>query len=266
MKILFIGDIVGEPGRLMVERTLSRIVLQHQIDCVIANAENSAAGFGITPKIAERFFQSGIHVLTGGNHIWDKKEIHSYIAEEPRLLRPANYAEGVPGAGSYVCTVDTRSGGAEKIGVIHLAGRIFMAPADCPFRTADREIEKVRSETSVILVDFHGEATSEKKAMGWYLNGRVSAVVGTHTHVQTADEEVLPGGTAYITDIGMTGPSESVIGIDREIAIRKFLTQMPVRFEPAMGPAILSAVIIETEPSGKSRSIRRLQISERRDG
>lgn len=262
MRILFIGDIVGEPGRGIVERTLPRLTQQHRIDLVIANGENAAAGFGITPKIAEQFFNLGIGVITGGNHIWDKKEILPFIAGEPRLLRPANYPADSPGLGSILLSVDTRHGGIEKIGVLHLAGRIFMAPSDCPFRSADREIDKLRSETGTIIVDFHGEATSEKRAMGWYLDGRVSAVIGTHTHVQTADEEVLPGGTAYISDAGMTGPTRSVIGIRKEIAIQKFLSQMPHRFETADGPAVLSGVIVETEGSGKARTIQRLQIEE----
>ena len=266
MRILFIGDIVGEPGRKMVERTLSRLVQQHKIDCVIANGENAAAGFGITPKIVGQFFKAGVHIITGGNHIWDKKEILEFIDTEPRLLRPANYPAGVPGKGSLVYQIDTRQGGLEKIAVLHLLGRVFMFPSDCPFRTADQELEKLRAETLTILVDFHGEATSEKRAMGWYLDGRVSAVVGTHTHVQTADEEVLPGGTAYITDVGMTGPTDSVIGINKETAIKKFLTQIPRRYEPAEGPALLSGVIIETTLAGTSRSIQRLQISEQFNG
>lgn len=262
MRILFIGDIVGEPGRKILERTLPRVTQQYKIDCVIANGENSAAGFGITPKIAEQFFKMGVSAVTGGNHIWDKKEILPFISDEPRLLRPANYPPDVPGKGSVVLTVETSDSDAEKIAILHLVGRIFMAPSDCPFRSADLEIEKLKNETTTILVDFHGEATSEKRAMGWYLDGRVSAVVGTHTHVQTADEEVLPGGTAYITDVGMTGPTRSVIGIQKEIAIQKFLTQMPHRFETAEGPTVLSGVIIETTAGGKSRSIQRLQITE----
>jgi metallophosphoesterase (TIGR00282 family) len=266
LRILFIGDIVGEPGRKIVERILPRLVQQHKIDCVIANGENAAGGFGITPKIADQFFKTGIHVITGGNHIWDKKEIYDYISTEPRLLRPANYPAGVPGKGSLIFTIDTFAGGAGKIAVLHLLGRAFMFPTDCPFKTADREIEEIRKETRTILVDFHGEATSEKKAIGWYLDGRVSAVVGTHTHVQTADEEVLPQGTAYITDVGMTGPTDSVIGVKKEIAIKKFLTQVPQKFEPADGPAVLSGVIIETAPGGASRSIQRLQIAEQFDG
>ena len=262
MKILFVGDIVGEPGRKIVERVLPRVLQQHKIDCVIVNGENAAAGFGITPKIVEQLFKAGVDVITGGNHIWDKKEIITFINDEPRLLRPANYPSEVPGRGSIVLTVDTQDSGFEKIGILHLVGRVFMSPSDCPFKTADAEIGKIRSETSTILVDFHGEATSEKRALGWYLDGRVSAVVGTHTHIQTADEEVLPGGTAYITDVGMTGPTRSVIGIEKEIAIKKFLTQMPHRFETAEGPTVLSGVIIETATSGISRSIQRLQISE----
>ncbi|MEW6335280.1 MAG: TIGR00282 family metallophosphoesterase, partial [Thermodesulfobacteriota bacterium] len=212
MKILFIGDIVGKPGRRAVRELLPGIVEDHRIDLVIANCENAAAGFGVTGEVIEELQDCRIDVLTSGNHIWDKKEILEIIEGCDRLLRPANYPAGAPGRG---CLVMTAPGGL-RVGVINLAGRVFMHPLDCPFRTADREIGTLKSRADVIIVDMHAEATSEKIAMGWYLDGRVGAVVGTHTHVQTADERILPGGTGYITDAGMTGPFDSVIGIRRE--------------------------------------------------
>ena len=257
LKILFIGDIVGEAGRKIIAKHLNGLVRDHGIELVIANGENAAAGFGITPKIAEDLFFSRVHVLTSGNHIWDKKEIQDYIEREDRLLRPANYPEGVMGAGSIILKTDT----GIKVAVLNLMGRVFMGMWDCPFRTFRREYTRLRSETPVIIVDFHAEATSEKTAFGWYVDGEVSAVVGTHTHVQTADEQILPKGTAYITDVGMAGPTDSVIGIHKEMVIEKFLTQMPKRFDVATGPAILSAVVLEIDPaSGQARSIKRLQI------
>ncbi|HLG43783.1 MAG TPA: TIGR00282 family metallophosphoesterase [Nitrospirales bacterium] len=257
MKILFIGDIVGEPGRKSVARQVPRLVGQRGVDLVIGNAENAAGGFGITPDIARELFKAGLHVLTSGNHIWDKKEIIDYIREEPRLLRPANYPEEAPGHGSVVVT--TTSG--EKVGVMQLMGRVDMPTVDCPFRVGRRVLETLRREAGTIIVDMHAEATSEKMAMGWYLDGEVSGVFGTHTHVQTADERILPKGTAYLTDIGMTGPVDSVIGIKKEIAIEKFLTQMPRRFEVASGPCVFSAVLLEVDTAvGKAVSIDRLRI------
>jgi hypothetical protein len=257
MKILFIGDIVGEPGRKSVARQVPRLVGQRGVDLVIGNAENAAGGFGITPDIARELFKAGLHVLTSGNHIWDKKEIIDYIREEPRLLRPANYPEEAPGHGSVVVT--TASG--EKVGVMQLMGRVDMPTVDCPFRVGRRVLETLRREAGTIIVDMHAEATSEKMAMGWYLDGEVSGVFGTHTHVQTADERILPRGTAYLTDIGMTGPVDSVIGIKKEIAIEKFLTQMPRRFEVASGPCVFSAVLLEVDTAvGKAVSIDRLRI------
>jgi metallophosphoesterase (TIGR00282 family) len=257
VNILFIGDVVGEPGRKILSRHLDRLVRDHHVDMAVANIENAAAGFGITPRLAEEFFQMGIHVLTSGNHVWDKKEIIEYIGKEDRLLRPANYPEGVPGFGSVV--LKTPSG--PKVGVLNLMGRVFMGMFDCPFTTYRREVQRLRRETPVILVDFHAEATSEKRAFGWYADGEVSAVLGTHTHVQTADEQILPGGTAYLTDAGMTGPTQSVIGIDTPMVIEKFLTQMPKRFDVAKGPAILSGAVVNVDPeSGKARSIQRVQI------
>jgi len=207
MKILFIGDIVGSPGREIVADRLADIVQTRQIDLVIANGENSAAGFGITPRIAEQLFAAGIEVLTGGNHIWDKREILEFIQHEPRLMRPANFPEGNPGSGLYLGTA--RNG--VPYAVIDLQGRVFMVSNDCPFRAADRELARIPPEVRVIFVDIHAETTSEKIAMGWYLDGRVSAVIGTHTHVATADEHVLPGGTAFQTDVGMTGPHDGII-------------------------------------------------------
>lgn len=259
MNILLIGDIVGASGRNILARRLSELVVKHQIDFVVANGENSAGGFGITPKIAEELFHLGIHVITTGNHVWDKKEIIEYISQEPRLLRAANYPLGVPGFGSTVVSL----GDEWDVAVLHLMGRVFMAAIDCPFQAARREIERLRSETALIVVDMHGEATSEKQAMGWYLNGKVTAVIGTHTHVQTADETVLSGGTAFITDVGMTGPYESVIGIKKEMVINKFLNQMPARFEVAGGGSMISAVVIHADPkTGRALGIERLQVKD----
>ena len=259
MKILFIGDIFGEPGRKTVARQVPRFVGERGVDFVIANGENAAGGFGITPDIAKELFKAGVHIITSGNHIWDKKEIIEYIDDEPRLLRPANYPKGVPGCGS---TVTTASNG-EKIGVLQLMGRVSMPTLDCPFRVGREEVDRLRTEVSCIVVDMHAEATSEKMAMGWYLDGTVSGVFGTHTHVQTADERILPKGTAYLTETGMTGPSESVIGVKKELAIEKFLTQMPRRFEVAAGPCIFSAVLFEVDVAlGKAVSIERIRLQD----
>src|SRR2546422_1161715 len=219
MRILFIGDIVGSPGREIVRERLADIVAQQKVDLVIANCENAASGFGITPRLVEELLAAGVEVLSGGNHIWDRKEIFEYMAQEPRLLRPANFPDGNPGSGLYL--------GAAKNGVryavLNLQGRVFMTPIDCPFRTADRELARIPSGVSVVIVDIHAEASSEKMAMGWYLDGRVTAVIGTHTHVPTADEQILPGGTAFISDVGMTGPHAGIIGMDRDGIIKKFL-------------------------------------------
>ncbi|MEK7307100.1 MAG: TIGR00282 family metallophosphoesterase [Nitrospirota bacterium] len=257
MNLLFIGDIIGEPGRMILARKLGGLIKSEGIDLVVANGENAAGGFGITPKIAKELFDQGVDVITSGNHVFDKKEIVDYIKKEGRLLRPANYPEGVAGSGSII--VETRT--YDKVGIIHLMGRIFMLPIDCPFRTARQEIARIKRETRAIIIDLHAEATSEKMALGWYLDGEVSAVIGTHTHVQTADETILPKGTAYITDAGMTGPINSVIGIRKEEAIDKFLTQTPRRFEIAGGPSLLSGVIVDIDPlEGMAKSIRRIQI------
>ena len=258
MNILFIGDIFGKPGRDIVRRVLPALVEQRQIDIVIANGENSAAGFGITGDIADTLFGYGIDVLTSGNHIWDKKEVLDYIPRQPKLLRPANFPAGVPGRGSYLAR--TRTG--EPVGIVNVMGRVFMTPLDDPFAVAVREIEALRAKARVILVDFHAEATSEKVAMGWHLDGRATAVLGTHTHVQTADDRVLPKGTAYLTDVGMTGPHDSIIGVITEAALGRFLTSMPAKFEAATGPGRLNAVIITADPaSGKATRIERLNMS-----
>jgi hypothetical protein len=234
---------------------LPRLRTELEVDLVVANVENAAAGFGVTPALARGFLDGGVDVMTSGNHIWDRKEIIEYIVKENLLLRPANYPRGTPGVGSVVIKA-----GAEKVGILNLQGRVFMAAIDCPFLTADEEVARLRAETPVVVVDMHAEATSEKQAMGWYLDGRVSAVVGTHSHVQTADERLLPGGTAYVTDLGITGPIDSVIGIAKEQAIQRFLTGMPNRFEPARGRARVQGAVIRIDPeSGHALGIERVQ-------
>jgi hypothetical protein len=256
MKILLIGDVVGKKGRQIVASVLPEIKKKECIDLCIANGENLAGGFGITVKVADQMYATGVDVITGGNHIWNKKEIYSIIEEDERLLRPLNYPSGVPGRGSNIYSVNNT-----RICVINLCGRIFMENLDCPFRTVIAEIEEIHKQTSNIIVDFHAEATSEKIAMGLYLDGMVSAVIGTHTHVQTADERVLPKGTAYITDVGMTGPKDSIIGIKSETIIKKFLTLMPLRFEvQKKGIGIFCGVIVEIDDTtGKALSIKRIQ-------
>ncbi len=257
MKVLFIGDIFGEPGRRAVARAVPKLVAQRQIDIVIGNGENAAAGFGITPELAEELFDLGLAVITTGNHAWDKKEILDYFPREPRLLRPANYPSGVPGNGSVV----VESAGGEQLGVLQLMGRAYMPTLDCPFQVAKKELAVLKKRVASVIVDIHAEATSEKMAMGHYLDGEVVAVVGTHTHVQTADDQIFPKGTAYLTDIGMTGPLHSVIGVKKELAIEKFLTGMPRRFEVASGPAVFCAVLIELDARlGKALSIERIRI------
>ncbi len=259
MKILFLGDIIGKPGRQAAERSLPRLITRFGVDLCVANCENSAAGFGLTPKVFEELKAMEIQVLTSGNHIWNKKEVYQLLDEQKNLLRPANYPPGVPGRGS--CVVSTASG--EKIAFLNLMGRVFMHPLDCPFRCAEAEVERLRHETPVIVVDFHAEATSEKIAMGWFLNGKVSAVLGTHTHVQTADETILPGGTAYITDVGMTGPRDSVIGVKKEIIIEKYLYQIPQRFDTANGPTLLCGVLLDLDAgTGRANHILRLRLED----
>jgi metallophosphoesterase (TIGR00282 family) len=264
MRVLFVGDIVGSPGRQIVQDRLADIVAQRQIDLVIANGENSASGFGITPRLADELLGMGIEVLTGGNHSWDRKEILEYMPHQPRLLRPGNFPEGVAGSGSYVGVAKN----GVKYAVLNLQGRVFLTPIDDPFRKVDAELAKLPPDVAFVFVDMHAETTSEKVAMGWYLDGRVSAVVGTHTHVTTADERVLPQGTAYITDVGMTGPHAGVIGMDREGIIKKFLDGLPARFEVASGDVQMNCVLIETEDGGernragrlRARSIERLRL------
>jgi metallophosphoesterase (TIGR00282 family) len=262
VKILFIGDIFGRPGRIIVKQRLGELVAQRKIDLIIANGENAAAGFGITPPLAEELFETGIDVITTGNHIWDKREIVDYFemhsgngnSQARRVLRPANFPAGMPGWGVY----QGRKGKLEYA-VLNLQGRIFMSPIDDPFHGADRLLGEIKAK--VILVDMHAEATSEKMALGWHLDGRVTAVVGTHTHVPTADERVLPNGTAYITDVGMTGPYESVIGVKKELVVGKFLNSMPVRFEAATGDVRFCAVVITCDEStGRASQIERVMI------
>jgi metallophosphoesterase (TIGR00282 family) len=232
MRILFIGDIFGRPGREIVRRALPALVERESLDFVIANVENSAAGFGVTGDIANAILSYGVDAMTTGNHVWDKKEVLDYMPRQPKLLRPANFPAGAPGRGSYLGR--TRSG--EPIGVVNVMGRIFMQPIDDPFAVVLKEIESLRGKARVIVVDMHAEATSEKVAMAWHLDGRATAVFGTHTHVQTADERILPKGTAAMTDVGMTGPHDSIIGVVTEAALGRFLTSMPAKFEPATGP------------------------------
>jgi 2',3'-cyclic-nucleotide 2'-phosphodiesterase len=254
MNILFVGDIFASPGRRIVADHLHDIVATNAIDLVIANGENSAGGFGITPSLSEELLALGIDVLTSGNHIWDKREIYDYFGQQPRLLRPANYANGLPGKG--VIVVKARNG--VDCAVINIQGRTYMPATDCPFRKMDQILGELDPAVKARFVDFHAELTSEKMAMGWYLDGRVSAVVGTHTHVPTADTRILPGGTAYQTDAGMTGPYHSVIGVDTEVILRRFLTSLPVRMEPAKGSVELHSVIVQVDDAtGKAMAIRR---------
>jgi metallophosphoesterase (TIGR00282 family) len=258
LRILFIGDIFGKPGREIVRRAVPALVEQRDIDFVIANVENSAAGFGVTGDIADAILGYGVDVMTTGNHVWDKKEILDYIPRQQKLLRPLNFPAGVPGRGSYVGR--TRTG--ETVGVINAMGRIFMTPLDDPFASLAREIESLRSKTRIIIVDFHAEATSEKVAMAWHLDGRATAVFGTHTHVQTADERILPKGTAAMTDVGMTGPHDSIIGVVVDAALSRFLTSMPTKFEAATGPGRLNAVIVTADQAtGRATAIERLNLS-----
>lgn len=243
MKVLFIGDIVGSPGRHIVRERLADLVQQRSIDLVIANGENSASGFGITPRIVEELLQLNIEVITGGNHSWDRKEIMDFMPHEPRLLRPANFPEKNPGTGLFLGTAKN----GVKFAVINLQGRVFLTPIDDPFKKADALLHALPPDVLFVLVDMHAETTSEKVSLGWYLDGRVTAVVGTHTHVTTADERVLPNGTAYITDVGMTGPHDGVIGMERAGVLKKFIDAMPARFEVASGNVQMNAVLIETE-------------------
>jgi metallophosphoesterase (TIGR00282 family) len=258
VNLLFIGDIFGKTGRDLVQRALRPLVDRFDITLVIANAENSAGGFGVTRETGEAILKAGVDVMTSGNHVWDKKEALDYIEMEPRLLRPANYPHGVPGCGSLIA----RTAQGDEVGVLNLMGRVFMTNIDDPFRVAEREIDKIRQRTPIILVDMHAEATSEKLALGWFLDGKVSCVVGTHTHVQTADEQILPQGTAYITDVGMTGPHDGIIGVEREPVINKFLTGLPARFEAASGNPKLHAVVVNVDnDTGRATGIRRVSLT-----
>lgn len=256
MKILFIGDIVGEPGRRAIEELLPGIKKANDVEFVIGNAENVAGGSGITPSLADQLFDHGVDVITSGDHIWKRKEIIDRIDSDRRILRPANYPKGAPGSGSTV--VESESGVA--VGVINLIGRVFMQPLECPFRAAKEEVARIKDKARIIIVDMHAEATSEKIALGWYLDGQASAIVGTHTHVQTADEKILPGGTAFLTDAGMTGPLDGVIGRKKEQILARFITQMPMKFEMAEGDICLQGAIIDVDDkTGKANSITRIQ-------
>ncbi|MBP9020885.1 MAG: TIGR00282 family metallophosphoesterase [Syntrophobacterales bacterium] len=257
MKILFVGDIVGKPGRRALRELMPVVVGRHEIDLTIVNCENAAGGFGITREVVDELLENNVQVLTTGNHVWDKKESEGFIDDYAHLLRPANYPPGVPGRG-YTIVAD---GSGNKVGVINLMGRIFMRPIDCPFRTAEAVVEKIRATAKVIVVDIHAEATSEKQAVGWFLDGKVSAVIGTHTHVQTSDNRVLTKGAAYITDAGMTGPLDSVIGVQKEKVLGSFLTGMAARFDVAKRDVHLQGVILDVdEETGRSRTIERVDM------
>lgn len=258
IRILFIGDIVGRPGRELVRKGLVALREHHEIDLVVANVENAAAGFGITKDLGDALLAWGVDAMTSGNHVWDKKEALEYIAGEPRLLRPANYPAGVPGRGSLV----VQTGDGRAVGVINVMGRVFMTSIDDPFAVVLREIDAIRHRTRVILVDFHAEATSEKAAMGWHLDGKVTVVVGTHTHVQTADDRILPSGTAYLTDAGMTGPHDSIIGMEVGPSLARFLTGLPSRFEPAVGNPRLNGLLVDAdEKTGRATRVLRISHS-----
>jgi len=254
LRILFIGDIVGSPGRKVAKEMICKLKKEEEIDFCIANGENAAGGSGITYVIAQELYNSGVDGITMGNHTWSKSEILNFIESDNKLVRPANYPEDLPGNGYAVL-----NGKNGKIAIVNLLGRVYMDYIDCPFKAADRVLEHVKKEVKIVIVDFHAEATSEKTAMAWHLDGRVSAVLGTHTHVQTADERILPFGTGYITDVGMTGPYDGIIGVNKEIIIKKFLTGMPQRFEVAKGRVVFNAILLDIEEkSGKTTSIRRI--------
>lgn len=256
MNLLFVGDVIGRTGRRILSEHLDRLVDEHMVDLVVVNGENAAGGFGLTLDVAREMFGLGVDVITSGNHIWDKREIYSHLDGERPILRPANYPPGLPGRGVGVFT----TAGGVPVAVVNLEGRVFMDNLDCPFRAADALIEELHKETPIVFVDFHAEATSEKAALANYLDGRVSALAGTHTHVQTADERILPGGTGYITDVGLTGSLDSVIGIRKELAIERFLTQLPVRFEVAKKKPVLCAVLFTIdEHSGRTEKVVRIQ-------
>lgn len=263
INVLFIADIIGKPGLIIIKKVVKQLREQHQVDLCIANGENGSAGKGLTSSIAQEYFANGIDVITSGNHIFEKYGIHKLLNTNHKILRPLNYPFGVSGKGSFIATILNNI----KIGVINIQGRTFMFPIDCPFRTVKEEINRMSQVTPIIIVDFHAEATAEKMAMGWYLNGRVSAVIGTHTHIQTADETILDKGTAYITDVGMTGPYNSVIGMKKEIAIKRFIQQLPERYQPADSGLKFAGVLITINAeSGKAESIKRLLFSVEKEG
>ncbi len=258
VKLLFIGDIVGRAGRRTLSEHLDRLVDQHMVDLVVVNGENGAAGYGLTVPVLREIFAAGVDVVTTGNHVWDKKEIMPVLEKESRLLRPANYPPGLPGRGDGI--YETAAG--VKVAVLNLEGRVFMKNLDCPFRAADELVAELQAETPIVFVDFHAEATSEKQALGYYLDGKVSAVVGTHTHVQTADERILSGGTGYLTDVGMTGSQDAIIGNQKEPALQRFLTQLPVRLEVAKKNPLLCGVLLTiNEKTGRCEAIERIQES-----
>ncbi|WP_374724021.1 TIGR00282 family metallophosphoesterase [Calidifontibacillus erzurumensis] len=258
MRILFIGDVVGSPGREMVKTYLPKLQAKYRTHITIVNGENAAAGKGITAKIYRSLLEAGANAITLGNHTWDNKEIFEFIDDAKYLVRPANFPEETPGQGYIILNIN-----GIEVGIINLQGRTFLPPIDCPFKKADLLINEIQKRTNIIFVDFHAEATSEKQAMGWYLDGRVSAVVGTHTHVQTADDRILPNGTAYITDAGMTGPYDGILGIEKDTVLKRFLTNLPVRFEVTSGRVQLCGVVIDVDPkTGRSLKIERILINE----
>ncbi len=260
MNILVIGDVVGRPGRKAISTFLSRIIKEYDITFTIANAENAAGGRGLSRKVMEELLNSGIDVLTMGNHVWDNKEIFDFVDDQPRLIRPANYPGYCPGEGYRVFL----AGFNMKIAVINASGRIFLPPLDCPFQVVDDIVSEIKDKADAIIIDFHAEATSEKLAFAHYFDGRVTAVLGTHTHIQTADERILPKGTAYITDLGMTGPSDSILGMDKEQVIKKLLTQRPVRLEVAKGPVQLQGVVLNLDKDAdKVLNIRRVSYTDK---
>jgi hypothetical protein len=261
MNILIIGDVVGSPGRAIMKRALPQVVRRHDVDYVIANVENAAGGFGVTPELCQEFLAMGVDVMTSGNHIWDKREIIPAIGQFPQLLRPANYPGGQPGKGSHVgLSRDARV----PVATLNLSGRVFMNGAmDDPFQKAAAEVEALRKEARIIIVDMHAEATSEKTAMGYFLDGKVTAVVGTHTHVPTCDHRLLPKGTAYCSDLGMTGPYDSVIGVEADLIVQRFVSGMPARFETAKGDARFAAVVVSVDDkTGRARGIERMLLGE----
>jgi len=258
LRVLFLGDIVGRPGRRAVKELLPSLYEEYDPHIVIANGENAAGGNGITRKTADEIFLSGVDILTMGNHVWDQKEVYDFIDDEERIVRPANFPPDTPGRGFVItCTRDNN-----KVGIINLSGRVFLPALDCPFRMLDEILAIINKQTNIIIVDFHAEATSEKMALAWYADGRVSVVIGPHTHIQPADERTLPGGTGYITDAGMTGPQNSILGVKIEPVIEKFLTQRPVRFEVASGPIQLNAIYLEIDnEKGTTTAIKRIQVA-----